>query len=373
MTEAKQKLSALQILRGLAAVWVVIYHLEFLATHYFHTSLGINLIHAGYLGVHLFFVLSGFIIFWIHEADAENANAIRSYYLKRITRIYPLLMVLNVVKLAYMAVSGYGVRPDKFDLSSLLGSFFLVPTTANYLIDVTWSLTYEIWFYLGFGILLLLGRKALYRLGVGYGLLIGALNLPGVPQLEGLARFLFDPRILEFILGCVIAFGLRRQAGTGKTSGFCWLGFALVGMGIGLFSGIAGTLSPLSSCVYWGSVFGGLLLGGLLLERTFDFSKQRLAILVGDASYSIYLAHSLTVNAVAVLFQKLVPAASGPMLWLVLLVCGVSGVASGVACYFGIERPMQNFFRKRIETHRRLAVPVIVQNDKLVSALSPKP
>jgi hypothetical protein len=40
----------LQILRGLAAVWVVIYHLEFLASQYFQTSLGISFVHAGYLG-----------------------------------------------------------------------------------------------------------------------------------------------------------------------------------------------------------------------------------------------------------------------------------------------------------------------------------
>ena len=373
MNDGKQKLASLQILRGLAAVWVVVYHLEFLAAQYYHVSLGISLVHAGQLGVHLFFVLSGFIIFWIHGQDAGNASDIRSYYLKRVTRIYPLLIVLNVVKLAYMAVSGYGVRQDKFDLSSMLGSFLLLPTTANYLIDVTWSLTYEIWFYLGFGILLLLGRSALYRLGIGYGLLIMALNLPGVPQLEGLAHFIFDPRIMEFILGCVIAFSLRRQAGEKTITSFSCLIFGMTGIAIGLFMGLDETLSPLCSCLYWGIAFGGLLFGCLLLERTLDFSKLRLGILLGDASYSIYLAHSLTLNALAILFQKLLPSASGTALWLILAACGVAGLVSGVACYFWIERPLHHFFRDRIKKNCRVAPTTGLAVENLISPISPCP
>jgi len=370
MLEPRLKLSSLQILRGLAAIWVVVYHLEFLATQYFHVSLGINLIHAGYLGVHLFFVLSGFVIFWIHGADAGNAGAIRLYYLKRITRIYPLLIVLNIIKLAYMALSGYGVRPDKFDLSSMLGSFLLLPTTTNYLIDVTWSLTYEIWFYLGFGLLLLLGRNALYQLGLGYGMLIAALNLPGVPKLEGMAHFIFDPRITEFIVGCVIAFILRRQAGAKNILGYLFMGFGIAGIAIGLFDRLDEALSPLSSCLYWGTTFGGLLFGFLILERTFDCSMLGPAIMLGDASYSIYLAHSLTLNALAVAFQKLLPSASGTALWLILITCGAGGVVSGIACYWWIERPMHIFFRGRIQTNRQAASTAILPVESLVSTFS---
>ena len=373
MTKTRQKLSCLQILRGLAAVWVVVYHLEFLAAQYYHVSLGISLVHAGQLGVHLFFVLSGFIIFWIHDRDAGNASDIRSYYLKRITRIYPLLIVLNVVKLAYMSISGYGVRQDKFDLSSILGSFLLLPTTPNFLIDVTWSLTYEMWFYLGFGLLLLLGRGALYRLGIGYGLLIMALNLPGVPELKSMAHFIFDPRILEFILGCVIAFSLRRQTRAGKNIGFSCLGLGLAGIAIGLFKGLDEMLSPLCSCLYWAIAFGGLLFGCLLLERTLDFSKLRLGILLGDASYSIYLAHSLTLNALAVLFQKLLPSASGTALLLILAACGVAGLVSGVACYFWIERPVHHFFRDRIEKNCRVVPTAGLAMENLISPISPRP
>ena len=359
MTGSNQKLSSLQILRGLAAVWVVLFHLEFLAAHYFHASLGIRLVDAGHLGVHLFFVLSGFIIYWIHDQDMGNANAIRSYFLKRITRIYPLLIALNTIKLVYMAVSGYGVRAGKFDLSSILGSFLLLPTTSNFLIDVTWSLAYEMWFYLVFGVLLLLGRKWLYQLGIGYGLLIVALNLPGVPRLEGMAHFIFNPLILEFMLGCVIAVSLRRQTGAKALAGFVWLGLGLTGIVIGLFGRLDEKLASLPDCVWWGMGFGMLLLGCLLLERTFDFSRRRSWILLGDASYSIYLAHSLTLNVLAIGSQRFLPAPSGSMLLLVLLGCGALGVVSGVVCYFWIEYPLHKYFRDRIQKGRGRRMDVV--------------
>jgi exopolysaccharide production protein ExoZ len=349
VTGTRKKLYSLQILRGLAAVWVVVFHLEFLAAHYFHDSQKFRLVHAGQLGVHLFFILSGFIIFWIHDPDAGNADAIRAYFLKRITRIYPLLLVLNIVKLAYMGLSGYGVRENKFDLSSVLGSFLLLPTTTNFLIDVTWSLTYEIWFYLGFGILLLLGRNTLYRFGLGYGLLIIVLNLPGLPSLEGMADFVFNPRILEFILGCVIAFGLRWHSGPAKSTGFLFLTLGAAVVAIGLYNALDETLPFLPDCAYWGTAFGLLLSGCLLLERSFDFSKPRLGIMMGDASYSIYLAHSLTLNALAEVFQKLFPGATGTALFLILFVCGLLSLVSGVACYFWLERPMHRFSRKWVE------------------------
>jgi exopolysaccharide production protein ExoZ len=348
VTNPRQKLCSLQILRGLAAVWVVVFHLEFLAEHYFNHLEKFRFVHAGQLGVHLFFVLSGFIIFWIHDLDAGIDGAIRAYFLKRITRIYPLLIVLNLVKLAYMAASGYGVRQNKFNFTSVLGSFLLIPTTSNFLIDVTWSLAYEMWFYVGFGILLLLGRNALYRFGVGYGLLTLALNLPGVPALEGMAGFVFDPRIMEFILGCVIAFNLRRLGNEAKSRGFILLIAAVIAIVTGLLNGWDESLSPLLTSTYWGITFGALLFGCLLLERSYDLSKVRIAILLGDSSYSIYLAHSLTLNMLAVVFQKFLPGASGYLLTGILLVCGVMGIALGIACYLLLEHPMQRFFRSRI-------------------------
>lgn len=348
MKDNRQKLYSLQILRGFAAVWVVFCHLEFLAAHYFQTFLRLRLVDAGHLGVHLFFVLSGFIIYWIHSADSGNEGAIRSYFLKRITRIYPLLIVLNVIKLAYMMITGYGVRADKFDLSSIIGSFLLLPTTNNFLIDVTWSLTYEIWFYLGFGILLLLGKRFLKTVGIVYGLLLILLNLPGEPQLEGMAGFVFNPRILEFLLGCGFALFLKRPFGKPFLAGIAWGALGLTAVIIGIRGRLDERLVWLLNCAYWGIAFGLLLFGGLILEKTVDFSKFKIGILLGDASYSIYLAHSLSLNVLAIAFKKFVPNPFPTVLLWGLLGCGVLGVVSGIICYFCIERPFHILFRNWI-------------------------
>lgn len=349
MNEPAQKRYSLQILRGLAAVWVVAYHLEFLSTHYFQRSLGLRLINAGHLGVHLFFVLSGFVIYWVHNPDAGNAPAVRSYFLKRIARIYPLLFVLNTIKLAYMGFSGYGVRANKFDLGSIVGSYLLLPTTRNFLIDVTWSLAYEMWFYLGFGVLLLLGRKFLHRVGITYGLLVVVLNLRGIPALDGMAHFVFDPRVLEFMLGCGIAAALSRPVAWPKAGAIAAGGAGVILIVAGVTARLDERLAPLTECGYWGIAFASLLLGSLVLEKSANLSGRRFGVLLGDASYSIYLAHSLVLNAAALAVARFMPSPASASSLAALLGCGVLGILFGFACYYGIERPLHVWLRGWIQ------------------------
>ena len=196
--------------------------------------------------------------------------------------------------------------------------------------------------------------------GAGPGRLGEVKTLAGVIRATGLA-----------IIGLIA--GLQFLDAMGFNLAPLLASAGVAGIAIGLFKGLDEMLSPLCSCLYWAIAFGGLLFGCLLLERTLDFSKLRLGILLGDASYSIYLAHSLTLNALAVLFQKLLPSASGTALLLILAACGVAGLVSGVACYFWIERPVHHFFRDRIEKNCRVVPTAGLAMENLISPISPRP
>ncbi len=84
----KLKLQLLQVLRGVAASIVVLYHLCATTQTYFKDNF-LN-IHWGWVGVDLFFILSGFIITFIHFDDIRNRGSVTSFIKKRVIRIFPI-------------------------------------------------------------------------------------------------------------------------------------------------------------------------------------------------------------------------------------------------------------------------------------------
>jgi peptidoglycan/LPS O-acetylase OafA/YrhL len=150
--------------RGIAAVLVVAYHLQYednllafeTATSFFKRS---------YLFVDLFFILSGFIISYVNQADrnaAMNRDAVRRFLKKRVIRLYPLVLFCLVylilfraaVSIAYLALS----HDPPFDWSRdsllvLLGqltmtnAWLALPAEWNI---PSWSISAEMFAYLTF-------------------------------------------------------------------------------------------------------------------------------------------------------------------------------------------------------------------------------
>ena len=80
-------------LRGLAALMVVAYHLQFGAPNRLRIEVATSFFDRGYLLVDLFFVLSGFVISLTSDADRTvpfNATETRDFYVARLARVYPL-------------------------------------------------------------------------------------------------------------------------------------------------------------------------------------------------------------------------------------------------------------------------------------------
>src|SRR5205823_13541637 len=94
---ARPKLAWLQIFRGFAAVLVVIHHVTGSTDFYLHSSFLGGLFTVGWLGVDFFFVLSGFIITYIHYGDIGNRSTLKAYATKRFLRIYPIYWIVALL------------------------------------------------------------------------------------------------------------------------------------------------------------------------------------------------------------------------------------------------------------------------------------
>lgn len=280
-------LKNLQSLRALAAYLVVLLHCAPLLE-----AIGVEpgAVKFGNAGVHLFFVISGFII--VHTT-APGASA-SVFLAKRVTRVAPLywLVTFFVFGLALAAPSLFGAT--RADPVALLKSLFFIPfEKANGLmmplVFVGWTLNYEMLFYLLFAGGLMAGRRGVWLVAAALAGL-AALH-PLAPR--GVARFYTDPIILEFAGGMMLGLAYRRFAEWRVDVP------ALVPI-------VAGLALMVAAQTFWPQLdlvvaYGGpstLIVGGALLaEKRGQALQAPLIQTLGAASYSIYLSHFFVTDA----------------------------------------------------------------------------
>ncbi len=301
----------IQYLRGFAALYVVTYHVN----SDFHFPIFAN----GYLGVQLFFMISGFLMTYIHGRDRGLADA-GNFVRKRLIRIYPAYMIAFVPVVLifhFMPSKGFVWHRDPVNI---LRNFFLLHNPAQSILGVSWTLVYELMFYAIFCAWVIVLRRPIVILLSGWLVLILA-NTYFFQIATGKLLFL-DQINLYFIAGCFIALFYQRIPY--KTNGVLLL-LALVGFIVCPFVSTA-TISILTTCF--------ILCGVCVL---YEPARQiRLLIELGNASYSIYLTH-LTIVAVVTSFVKQ-PWIMAPL----FVIC----VAAGLLFYRYIERPTLKLLSK---------------------------
>lgn len=133
-------LETLTVLRGPAALWVFFYHIA-------HNTQWISsnfLADIGYVGVSLFFILSGFVLFWSFNPQQGH----KYFYTKRVARVYPL----HIFYLLLALLLPFVAYPK--EIKTFIPNLFLVHSWVpdwNYIFSmnaVSWSLSCEIFFYL---------------------------------------------------------------------------------------------------------------------------------------------------------------------------------------------------------------------------------
>ncbi len=268
------QLRSIQVLRGIAASMVVLFHLTEGA---FVTGAG---------GVDIFFVISGFIMGTVGTRD-RPLNFLR----KRIVRIIPLYWGVTLLMCA-AAIAGL-FRNFSFDAASLAKSLLFIPYfngtgEAWPLLVVGWTLNFEMFFYVIFAIGLLLARPILLStIVMAILVLAGVVLQPSGAPLQTWT----SPLLLEFTAGLLLAHMVWfRERGVG-------LGMVLLGLAGFVAAAILGFYEGAERIVGWGVPAFLLVAGCVSLERAGSWPGRLLRPLesVGDASYSLYLWHGLVI------------------------------------------------------------------------------
>src|SRR3954447_13625650 len=198
----------IQILRLLAAVAVVAFHAWGVAPDGYkapESAIAFALSRGGH-GVDLFFVISGFIIFYAtHGAELTPAEFLR----RRVTRIVPLyfVVIFTVTMLAMTLPATFGT-PDWYTPRHILKSLAFIAFTDGDMpvVYVGWSLEYEMYFYLIVALLMALTRDVWRNIVMIFSAIAMLGQIPGVAVALGNYAFFADPMILEFVLGVIVGY-----------------------------------------------------------------------------------------------------------------------------------------------------------------------
>jgi len=341
-------IEGIQYLRGVAALMVVFFH----ARSYFGVVPEWTRI--GSRGVDIFFVISGFIIVYATRNIGNDVSAIRScatFLGKRFIRVVPLYWIaLSFTAFPYFvywfhsAASITGMF-DKinYELMTIFKDYAFIP---HFSIDEDekgeifpiliqgWTLNYEVAFYFLFGLTILTRQ---YRI-ITAALLISGMVLLGrlhhFQEISGL--FYTSPILLEFVYGMLL-YEIYVKTHHLTFNKMTLISLAVVGMLL-LYIG-SGTnnrvvLGASAALIVWTfiQVFRDVRCGPLKL--------------LGDASYSIYLFHLLSFKLARVVVEFLSLKPNGYVN--ILSIIGIHvlvSVASGIAVYYIIEKPLLRLFR----------------------------
>lgn len=344
----RKKLELIQACRGIAALLVVYFHVhQFSQLKLNHTFLG-GVFAFGGAGVDFFFVLSGFIIFYAHRFDIGQRQKLKPFVVKRLIRIYPLYWLITLAILPiYFLVPTFGEGYERnFDV--ILKSLALYPQSHFPILIVGWTLSYEIFFYVLFGLAIALKprfSKLILLAWLTSVCIFSYFELQNqiVSNPPHWISFIFNFHNLEFVLGCLAAYLVCQER---VPFGSVWL---ILGSILFLGAGFADNYqaSHIPDLFAYGVPSMLIVLGAATLDMKGAIAVPAWLSYLGDTSYSTYLIHYPCLSA-----SLMIAIALNLTSWLhpTLLMSGLAiiSVIAGCLTYQYVEKPLISLLRQKL-------------------------
>jgi exopolysaccharide production protein ExoZ len=315
----------IQVLRGTAAAMVVFHHtLEEASVQKPVVPEWITIFGAS--GVDLFFVISGFImVYTSFPVDRPPLSPLRSIS-RRATRIYPFYWVCLFTMLALFAI-GF-LRSLSPTILSVIESASLFPT-GHTIIGLSWTLSYEMYFYLIFACGLIAGSRVASIIITFAALLLFWLTKN---------PFTADSIVFEFVFGMALAYLFYKFPAAFKKIGLAALGgFALLCIAsLAIPHTTTHELPSDTRWWAWGIPAAVAVAGFISLKHS---PWERSGLRLGDASYAIYLTHPFVMIAYAFALKHNSKILALPQLIFVPAVFALAMVV-GIAAHVFIEIPL---------------------------------
>lgn len=364
----RPRLHALTTLRFFAALHVVLFHMRVVGILPGGLWWYQNFASIGFVGVNFFFVLSGFILVYTYEGP--NLSPAKFWW-ARFARIYPayVLSLIVAAPFFFSAIRSLDLPFFAWSKEHLLGACLLtlalfqswVPQAALTWNSVCWSLSVEAFFYLAFPFFLLRSRKfssralffcliALWVVSLTFSFSYVHFHPDGFDKINSGETNLFWKNVLsfnplvrlpEFLIGILTCRLLLARTSKEK--------FATPFIVAGLFGFAAVVLfatkipNPVLSAGLLSPAFAAIIYGLAQQPKWASPLAASWLVLLGDASYSLYLLHSLVITRV---FDSM-PHLS----WLArVAACFLAAIAASLLSYRLVEEPARRFLRPKSNT-----------------------
>jgi len=330
---------SVQYLRGIAALLVVLHHIGIKGRQY--DILALPWLHIGYIGVDLFFIISGFIMCYTTD---NKSISFRKFLGARITRIMPMYWLVTILALIIFIV-----KPELVNTSggetSIWASFTLVPNGDKYLVNNGWTLSFEFFYYIIFACALIFTKT--YKIQL-ISIMISLLAIVGLlinPE-NVYFKFMTNAVLLEFVLG-MIAFHIIKHKLCPKIIAYVGI---IISTLILVYENKYGLIdTPLGSVIYAGMPFFMIFIGAVTLEDYFIRNKSiffKSIEELGNSSYSLYLIHPFVLSLGSIIAKHL-GITKIPFLFTAGLL--IASIIIGWISYKLIELPLNKLIKNRIK------------------------
>lgn len=318
----------LQVLRGLAAIGVVFYHTDYRLAGDYHTD---------FFGVSTFFVISGFIMCFISRADA------RDFLRNRLTRIVPMYWLCTAAYLLLTCKIPVEIISAPMPLNILRSVFFL-PSDDHPVLWVGWTLNLEMLFYVLFALSLVISvRLAPFIVAA---ILVTIFSMADQFPDVFLLQYYAQTYVRFFVVGVAAYYVYAYFPPLPRTLAACG-GIAVIAFCYG-----SQFVEP-----WWTNTFippllyampGAIVICALLMERAGVFTRSGVLLLLGDASYAIYLTHTILFKVLQSQARHWsIGNAQDSLMMMTIYV--VAAIAVGVAVHVWIEKPVLRYVRRRFQ------------------------